>query len=141
MPLQTITQNDLLNKEFGGSNYTPPSTFYFALMKVMPNLAGAGGVECSETGYARTAVLNNTTNFPATSTGVKTTGTDILFPTSGTAGADWAPSAAPCVGVAIYDAASGGNIRATATFTNGSREILTGDIFTIKAGTLKFRFQ
>jgi hypothetical protein len=46
---------------FGGTAYTPPSSYDLALFTGDPN---AGGVECTGTGYARiTSVANNSTNF------------------------------------------------------------------------------
>ena len=66
--------------------------------------------EPSGGGYARVAVSNTLTNFPAASSGTKSNATAITFPT---------PSAAwgTVVSVFIADAAAGGNVLAMADLT------------------------
>jgi hypothetical protein len=70
-----------------------------------------GGTELSASGYARKAVTNDTTNFPAATTngttgkGEKTLGVAQSFPAN-SGGAPW-PNV---VGWAILDASSGGNL-------------------------------
>jgi len=48
----------LLDKAFGATDFTPPATFYLALL--------SGGVELTGNGYARIAITNNGTNWAAT---------------------------------------------------------------------------
>lgn len=90
----------------GGSAPSQPATVYCALFTAAPSDAG-GGTEVSGGSYARVAITNNATNFPAPSLvgGVPTVanGTLINF---GTASAGWG-----AVGwAALFDASSGGNL-------------------------------
>lgn len=68
-----------------GSTALGPSTVYLALFTAAPSSAG-GGTEVSAMGYARPAVANNSTNFPAASGKTKNNGTVVDF---GVAGADY----------------------------------------------------
>lgn len=54
---------------------------YVALFNVSPT-DSTFGTEVSGSGYARVAVTNNTTNFPAAASGQKSNGTLIAFPTA-----------------------------------------------------------
>jgi hypothetical protein len=82
-----------------------PATWYAALFSVTPS-DSAAGTELSGSGYARIALTNNATNFPASTivsnVATKVTGTTITFgPASGS---NWAQA----VAVGLYDASSGG---------------------------------
>lgn len=107
----------LLDHVFGGGNYTRPATLYIALFTVAPTDSGPG-TEINTgvwTNYARPAVTNNSTNFPAasgTSPGAKTNGTAISF---GTASITGTPPVV--VGAAVMDASSAGNMLAWCSFT------------------------
>lgn len=90
--------------------------------------AGTVPNEPSGGGYARVAITNNTTNWPAASNGQKSNGTDILFPV---ATADWGQVAV----VSIWDAETGGNSWWIGTLTV-FRDILNGDQLRIPAGQL-----
>jgi hypothetical protein len=94
-------ENQLLDHVLGGPDYTRPATVYVALYTVAPTDVG-GGTEVSDGSYARVAVVNNATNWPAASGGATANGTEVTFPT---ATADWGE----CVAFAILDADSGGN--------------------------------
>src|SRR5690242_9509514 len=94
--------NKILAKLLGATDFTPPATWYAAMMTANPTDAG-GGTEATGGGYARVAVTNNTTNFPAPSSGSLSTGATI----------DWGTFSADLgtiVGVAFYDASSSGNL-------------------------------
>jgi len=91
--------------------------------------SGTMPAELSGGGYARVAVTNNSTNFPATTGDTKTNGTDIVFPV---ATADWGQIAL----VTIWDAATGGNVWYWATLLV-FRDILDGDQLRIPAGQLQ----
>jgi hypothetical protein len=62
-----------------------------------------GGTEVTGGSYARQALTNNATNWPAASGGVKQNGTLITFPT---ATADWGL----LVSAGIFDQLTGGNL-------------------------------
>lgn len=93
---------EVLDHVFGAATYTPPATLYVALYTVIPTDANASGTEVTGGSYARVAVTNNLTNFPAASAGAKANGTAITFPAPT---ANWGI----VVGFAIYDAATAGN--------------------------------
>jgi len=122
-------ENKVLDFLLGGVSYTPPATVYIALFTAAPTDAG-GGTEVSGGGYARVAVTNNTTNFPAASNGSKSNGTTITFPT---ATADWGT----VVAVGIFDAATNGNLLFWANLTT-SKTIQNGDTAQFAAGSLTF---
>lgn len=95
----------VLDLLFGQTAITAIGTVYVALYTVTPTDANASGTEVSGGSYARVAVTNNTTNWPA-STGTnpttKSNGTVITFPAPT---ANWGV----VVAFALYDAASAGN--------------------------------
>jgi len=122
-------ENKILDFLLGGVSYTPPATVYIALFTVAPTDAG-GGTEVSGGGYARVAVANNTTNFPAATNGTKSNGTTITFPT---ATADWGT----IVAVGIYDAATNGNLLFWANLTT-ARTVQSGDTAQFAVGALTF---
>ncbi|MBA7589541.1 hypothetical protein ES708_31626 [subsurface metagenome] len=94
-------ENKQLDHVLGGPDYSRPATVHIALYTVAPTDAG-GGTEVTGGSYARVAVTNNATNFPAAVAGAKANGTEITFPK---ATANWGE----CVAFAILDAATGGN--------------------------------
>jgi hypothetical protein len=115
----------------GGSAFTPPATLYFALMTTIPTAAG-GGVEVSGGSYARVAVTNNSSNFPAASGGSKQNANAIDW---GTASANWGN----IVAVAWYDASSGGNLIGFAALTNPTT-VNSGQPFKINANGATFTY-
>lgn len=122
-------ENKVLDHVLGAVTYTPPATVYIAAYTVAPTDAG-GGTEVTGGSYARVAVTNNATNFPAASGGVKSNGTIINFPT---ATADWGT----VVAAAVSDAASAGNILFWADLTT-SKLIQNTDQFFIPVGGAVF---
>jgi hypothetical protein len=96
--------NDLV---LGAVAFTAPVTVYVALFTDTntPTQRDAGTVtEVSGNAYARAAVTNNATNWPASSAGVKSNGTQINFATPTPAG--WGTVTA----FGIYDALTAGNL-------------------------------
>lgn len=100
---------ELLDHVFGNAAYTAPATLHVALFTVTPSDSG-GGTEVSGGSYARVAVTNNATNFPAASAGAKANGTAITFPAPT---ANWGT----VVAFGIFDAASAGNLIAWGALT------------------------
>jgi len=105
-------ENKLVDLLFRGVTYTPPTTLYFALLTNIPD-DSTSLVEVSGGSYARVAVTSNTTNWAGTQSAgstVASTGTSgttsnnntITFPSPT---ASWGT----ILGVAIMDAATGGN--------------------------------
>ena len=92
----------LLDHEMGATVWTAPATIYIAAFTAAPTSSG-GGTEVTGGSYARVALTNNGTNFPAAASKTKRTGVAITFPSPS---ADWGS----IVGLASFDAASGGNM-------------------------------
>lgn len=111
-------ENEILDHVFGAAAYTAPATVYVALFTSAPSDSG-GGTEVSGGSYARVAVTNNATNFPAASGGAKSNGTVITFPAPT---ANWGT----VTHFAIFDAASAGNMLGWAALS-ASRVINSGD--------------
>jgi hypothetical protein len=120
-------ESKLLDHVLGGGDYVRPATVYIALYTVAPADNG-GGTEVSGGGYARAAVTNNATNWPAAAGGQKSNGTVITFPT---ATADWGT----IVAMAIFDAATGGNMLYWATLTT-NKQVLNGDTAQFAVGAI-----
>lgn len=117
----------VLDQIFSNTAYTVPTTVYAALFTTSPNTeTGAGGTEVTGGSYARVAITNNSTNFPAASAGSKSNGTTITFATP-TAG--WGT----VVGFGLYDASTAGNLLVSAALTV-SKTINTGDSVTFAPG-------
>lgn len=121
---------EILDHVFSAATYTPPVTLYVGLWTAALSDASVGtaGSEVSGGGYARVAVTNNATNFPAASSGSKSNGTTITFPT---ASASWG-TATYC---GLTDAVTGGNMLAWADL-NSSKSIASGDTASFSIGAL-----
>ncbi len=120
-------ENLLLDHVMGGPDYTRPGTLYVALYNVAPTDVG-GGTEVSGGSYTRLAIANNSTNFPAASSGSKSNGIALTFPT---------PSAGWGVIVAfgILDASTAGNLLRFGSLSI-TKTIDPGDTITFPVGAL-----
>lgn len=110
-----IEERTILDARFGSGT---PATWYFGLTTTAGNDDGTGVTEPTGIGsYARVAVTNNATNFPAATTAAgvssKTNGTAIPWPNPT---ANWGK----IVGYIITDALTGGNIRYVDTLKDGA---------------------
>lgn len=65
MALTNYTDGKILDQIFGGTAWSPPATLYFGLSTTTIYADGTGITEPSGGLYARVAVTNNVTNFPA----------------------------------------------------------------------------
>jgi hypothetical protein len=126
-------ENALLGHVFGKTVYTAPVTLYFGLSSTTIADAGTGITEPSTGAYARVAVTNNTTNFPAPVGGSLSNGTAVTFPQ---ASASWL-AGANMVDFFIADAASSGNILAYGTLTT-PKSVTTGDQLIFPIASLTF---
>lgn len=126
--LETAIQNHIL----GNTAYTAPATVYVSLhTATLDDTSTATTSEVSGGSYARVALTNNTTNWPAASgvTASKSNGTAITFPT---ATASWGT----VTFAAIVDSASGaGNILWRIPLTV-SKTISSGDTFSFAIGQI-----
>ena len=125
----------VLNLVLGGTAYTPPGTLYLALSTAAYSDAATGSamteVSAAGTGYARLAVTNNATNWPAasgTSPTQKANGTAMTFPA---ATGSWGTVSS----FYICDAASAGNVLYGGDLTT-AKAIQTGDTATFAAGAI-----
>lgn len=124
---------DKLNDHIhGGTAYTPPVTLYFGLMTLMP-VASGGGTEVTGGSYARVAATNNSSNFPASSGGSKQNANAITWPSPT---ANWGT----VLGIAAYDASTGGNLLAFGTLTTATVINSGATPFAINSSGLTFNF-
>lgn len=107
MPFSDDYRDSILNYVFSQTAFSPsvPATIYVALSVADPTGDGSGLDEPTDGDYARVAVTNNSTNFPAASGAEKTNGTAIVFPT---ATEEW--TYGPVTHVVFMDAATSGNM-------------------------------
>ena len=96
---------NVLNAEYGATAFTTDATKYAGLFTTAPNDAGSGGVEVTGGSYARPAVTNNGTNFPAANPKVNATAVTFAQAT-----ADWGLVKA----MGWFDALTVGNLRSWA---------------------------
>lgn len=119
---------DKLNDHvLGATVYTAPATVYIALYTVAPTDA-AGGTEVTGGAYARAAVTNNVTNWPASAAGLKSNGTVVTF---ATATANWGT----VVAFGILDALTAGNLLYWADLTL-SKAVNSGDTASFPVGDI-----
>ncbi len=116
--LSDADSNNMLDTRFGGVASNAPATYYVALSTTEPTNTGGNVTEPVGGGYARVAVANNATNWPAASARSKSNGTPITFATP-------TGSWGTVTHYALYDAATGGTFRGWGRFASG---------FTIGAG-------
>jgi hypothetical protein len=130
--LSSYLENKLNDHVLGGSDFTRPANVHFALFTAAPTESG-GGTECSGGSYARVSVTNNSTNFPASVSGVKANGGTITFPT---ASANWGTVTA----FGVFDASSGGNLLYFGNLS-ASRSVTSGDTARFAAGDFTITFE
>jgi hypothetical protein len=122
-------ENKVLDHVLGGGDYTRPATVYAALFTVAPSDSG-GGTEVANGSYARAAITNNATNFPAASGGAKANGAAVTF---ATATAAWGE----VVAYALFDAATSGNMLYW-SLLDISKEVYEDDTVSFPIGALTF---
>ena len=123
-------KNKILDHMRGVTAYAAPATTYFALMVAPPTPLG-GGTEV--TAHPRLSYGNTSAQWNAATGGVTTNKTDMVF--FATAAADLGE----VVGIAEYDASSGGNLLSYGDLTV-PKTILTGMSFTVAAGNGQFTY-
>lgn len=124
-------ENEILDHILSAATYTAPGTTYIGLWTAALDDASTGATagEVSGGSYARVALTNNATNWPAASGGAKANGVAIDF---GTASANWGTVTHFC----IVDSSSGagnilyhGDLTASKTINNGdSAQFPIGDL-------------
>lgn len=131
MSFTDYLENELLDHVLGGADFPRPATVYIGLSTSTPNDDGTNFTEPVGDGYARAAVTNNATEWPAASGGSKSNANDITF---AKATADWA-SGADMTHIGIFDTLSGGNLLMTEALTN-ARPVSVGDIPVYRSGEI-----
>lgn len=126
-------KNAVLDHVLGGPDYVRKATLWLALYTVAPTSAG-GGTEVSGGSYARVAITNNATNFPASASGVKSNGVAFAFPQ---ATADWAVGANFIVAAALHDNVSTDSVVHFGTLTT-NRQVPNGVVTNFPIGTISF---
>ena len=127
--LSDFAENEILDHLLSAATYTAPATLYLAVFTAAPTDAG-GGTEVTGGSYARLAVTNDATNFPAAVAGAKSNGVAL---TMVTASANWGT----IVAYALFDASSAGNMLGWADLTS-SVIINNGDTLRFAAGALTY---
>lgn len=125
MPITHAAANADLDARYGSGT---PASHWFALLTSLPDLAGAGYAEPTDANYARLEKVNNATNFPAASSGVKQLATVLTFGT--------AAAAYTVVGIAIFDASTAGNLSHYQQFS-ANVDVAIGEWINIAAGELQ----
>lgn len=123
--------NLALDLIFSKATNNAAATYYFGLSSTTPTNSGTNVTEPSGGSYARVAITNNATQFPAASGRAKSNGLSITFPT---ATADWA-SGADMTHFVIYDAASAGTFVGWGALTSVT-PVLTGTQASFAPGDL-----
>ena len=103
MSITYYSANRLLDRNFGQTAYTVPTTMYFGLSTTTIQIDGTGATEPSGGNYARVGVTNDKTSWGIASNGALTNSVAVTFPEST---ASWGT----ITHVFISDASSGGNI-------------------------------
>lgn len=128
MPFSTATENAILNEIFGKTDYVAPTTLYVGLSTTTPTKAGTNITEPVGGAYARAAVTNNVTNFPAASGSSKANGTVITF-------AEATGAWGNVTNWVVFDALSGGSMVCFGNITT-PKTIDVGDTPSFNTGTL-----
>jgi len=126
----TTDLNAIASSAFGGVAYSGLATYYAALF-IGASTGIADGTEATGNSYARVAITNNQTNFPAASAGVVSNGTTITFPQSS---GSWGTVDA----IRLMDAATDGNVRFGSLITPNVTVDATGITVSIPIGSLTF---
>jgi len=124
----------LCKQVFGSTAFTPPATIYVGLSTSIPNADGTNVTEPSGNGYARVAVVNDTSHFHSApsqpATGQRQSNvSSITFPQA--TGGGWGTATY----AVLYDAASGGNFLGFGQLAL-PQAINAGDTFTLNPDAL-----
>ena len=121
-------ENEILDHVFGGADYVRPATLYVGLSTTTITDAGGNITEPVGGSYARVAVTNDVTNFPAAVSGAKSNGTAISFPAATGA---WGT----ITDFFISDASPGGNILCSGAL-GASKAVASGETISFAVGAL-----
>lgn len=129
MNTTTFYKTEVANAILGASTYSKTGNVYAALHTADPTAAGnVGELTIGTNAYARVAVTNDGTGFPAASGGVKSNGAAVTFPA---ATGSWGS----VTHFSIKDASTGGNTLFYGSLTT-AKTVASGDTISIPAGQL-----
>lgn len=123
-------QNKVLNHMRGIATWTPGTHSYFALMTVAPTPLGGGTPAATIT---RFMITNSSLDWNTASAGLTTNKVAWTFTTGAVA------DIGLIVGIAEYDASTGGNLLTYGDLTT-PKTLLTGMSFTVLAGAGQFTY-
>ena len=122
-------KNKVLDHMRGISTWTPPAPSWYALMTVRPTTSGGG----TAVPIARLPISNTSSMWNNASLGVTTNKTNLNFVTGATA------DFGTVVGIAEYDASTGGNLLTYGDLTT-PKVLLAGMNFDVLAGNGQFTY-
>ena len=103
MAITYYSANRILDRNFGSTAYTPPTTMYFGLSTTTIQIDGTGATEPSGGAYARVSLVNDKTNWGTAASASLTNSTAVQFPESS---GSWGT----ITYIGIWDASTAGNI-------------------------------
>lgn len=130
MPIGNTAGARLLNKDFGGQNYTPLGSFWLGFRN--------GGVELTNgnsPGYARSEVEVGIVSFPDTETTMISNGVAFTTPPTGNATGNWLEADE----VVLYDEETAGELQYSG-FLDQPFSMVTGQKRSFAIGALRVRF-
>lgn len=130
MSLSDAFELEVLDAILGTSGLLP-GTVYIALSTTTPTDAGANFTEPVGNAYARVAVTNNATQWPAAASAEKSNANAISFPTA--SGGNWGT----VTHVGIFTAAGPGGTPKIWGALDAPRAVNDGDLFQFPANLLK----
>ncbi len=128
MSFSDFLENELLDHVWSNTAYVAPATLYVALSTADPLDDGSGLAEPVGNAYARVAVPNNLTEWPAAAGGSKTHANNITFPVATGA---WGT----ITHFAVFDALTAGNQLGSGALTT-PRVVALGDQPRFDAGDI-----
>lgn len=103
MSITYYSANRVLDRNFGGTAYTPPATYYFGLSTTAVQIDGTGATEPSGGAYARVSLTNDKTKWGTASNAALTNSAAVTYTESTTS---WGT----ITHVFMSDASTAGNI-------------------------------
>lgn len=126
MSIGATTAADILNKEFGATNYTPVASYWIGFRS-----AGVELTDGDSPGYVRIESTNDTTNWPAITGNTKENGVAVTTPQ---ADGDWLEADE----VVLYDAETNGTLKYSGLLDQPFA-LLTGQSRSFAAGALRIK--
>lgn len=127
MPKSNYLADKVNDHLHGVATFTAPSTMYLDAMSVLPTTSGGG----TSTGFGRVALATNSTSWNASSGQITTNAVVIDWGTNTTG------MVQTVVGIAVYDASSGGNLLWFGSLTT-IRAVNPGEDFSVPVGGGQF---